>query len=162
MNTESQFGTGDVAANATRPQRLVSLDAFRGFIMVTLAAEGFGFLKTARKLGYWPEMDTDNLVGRVWNCLAFRASFTVCPVIKRIWTPAFTLHSGAWVLWMLALFYWVIDVRGVEAMDLPAGRRRYEFTRHLPDGNAPSRMDGEAIACLSRRINVCRSVWADD
>ncbi|RMG35487.1 MAG: DUF5009 domain-containing protein [Planctomycetota bacterium] len=51
--------------------------------------------------------------------LAVAASFTVCPVIKRIWTPAFTLYSGAWVLAMLALFYWLVDVRGSKWWTFP-------------------------------------------
>jgi predicted acyltransferase len=36
----------------------------------------------------------------------------ICPVVKRIWTPSWTLYSGGWVLVALAAFYWVIDVRG--------------------------------------------------
>jgi len=34
----------------------------------------------------------------------------VCPVVKRIWTPAWTLFSGGWCLLLLAAFYGVIDV----------------------------------------------------
>jgi heparan-alpha-glucosaminide N-acetyltransferase len=29
----------------------------------------------------------------------------ICPVVKRIWTPSWTLFSGGWVLWILAAFY---------------------------------------------------------
>ena len=36
----------------------------------------------------------------------------ICPVVKRIWTPSWTLVSGGWVCLLLAAFYWVIDVRG--------------------------------------------------
>lgn len=46
-------------------------------------------------------------------------SYTVCPVVKKIWTPAWTLYSGAWVLWILAALYWVIDVRGWKFWTLP-------------------------------------------
>ena len=49
--------------------------------------------------------------GAICMLAAVIASFTVCPIVKRIWSPSFTLFSGAWVLWMLALFYWLIDVR---------------------------------------------------
>ena len=36
----------------------------------------------------------------------------VCPVVKRIWTPSFTLFSGGWCFLFTAAFYWVMDVRG--------------------------------------------------
>jgi heparan-alpha-glucosaminide N-acetyltransferase len=42
----------------------------------------------------------------------------LCPVVKRIWTPGFTLWSGGWCFLFLAGFYFVIDVRG---------RRRWAF-----------------------------------
>src|SRR4029079_6668292 len=35
-----------------------------------------------------------------------------CPVVKRIWTPSFTLWSGGVCLVILAAAYYVIDVRG--------------------------------------------------
>lgn len=35
----------------------------------------------------------------------------ICPVVKRIWTPAWVLFSGGWCFWLLAFFYYVIDVR---------------------------------------------------
>ncbi|GAB3950154.1 DUF5009 domain-containing protein [Spirosoma harenae] len=36
----------------------------------------------------------------------------ICPVVKRIWTPAWVLFSGGWCFWLLAFFYGVIDVGG--------------------------------------------------
>jgi len=36
----------------------------------------------------------------------------ICPVVKRIWTPSFTLWSGGWCFLLLAAFYVVIDVLG--------------------------------------------------
>jgi predicted acyltransferase len=36
----------------------------------------------------------------------------ICPVVKRIWTPSFTLWSGGLCLLMLAGLYQAIDVRG--------------------------------------------------
>ena len=35
-----------------------------------------------------------------------------CPVVKKLWTPSFTLLAGGYSFLMLALFYWIIDVRG--------------------------------------------------
>ncbi len=34
----------------------------------------------------------------------------VCPVVKRIWTPSWTLFSGGWCLLLMAAFYLVVDV----------------------------------------------------
>ncbi len=36
----------------------------------------------------------------------------ICPVVKRIWTPSWTLYSGGWCLLLLAGFYVVLDVWG--------------------------------------------------
>ena len=43
-------------------------------------------------------------VGGVWS-LSF-------PIIKHIWTSTYVLWAGGWCLLLLALFYWLIDVRG--------------------------------------------------
>ncbi|MBI4624927.1 MAG: hypothetical protein HY736_17140 [Verrucomicrobia bacterium] len=40
------------------------------------------------------------------------AGYTVCPIVKRIWTPSWALFSGGLVVWFLAAFYWVIDIAG--------------------------------------------------
>lgn len=42
----------------------------------------------------------------------------ICPVVKRIWTPSWTLFSGGWCFLLLAGCYAVMDV---------AGRRRWAF-----------------------------------
>ena len=34
---------------------------------------------------------------------------TVCPIVKRIWTPSWVIASSAWTCWMLAAFYLVIE-----------------------------------------------------
>jgi len=36
----------------------------------------------------------------------------LCPVVKRIWTPSWTLFSGGWCFLILAAFRWTMDVRG--------------------------------------------------
>jgi predicted acyltransferase len=43
---------------------------------------------------------------------------TVCPIVKRIWTPAWVLVSGGLCFWLLAAFHWLVDVQGVEAWPL--------------------------------------------
>jgi heparan-alpha-glucosaminide N-acetyltransferase len=44
---------------------------------------------------------------------------SVCPIVKRIWTPSWAIASTAWACWMLAVFYWIIDVRGFKLWSLP-------------------------------------------
>ena len=43
----------------------------------------------------------------------------ICPVVKRIWTPAWVLFSGGWCFWLLAFFYYIIDVTGRRAWAFP-------------------------------------------
>ena len=42
-------------------------------------------------------------------CLSWRPW---CPVNKKIWTSTFVLASAAYSYFALALFYWIIDVKG--------------------------------------------------
>ena len=37
-------------------------------------------------------------------------ALNICPNVKRIWTPTWTLFSGGWCFILLTLFYWSIDV----------------------------------------------------
>ncbi|MGB6041878.1 MAG: DUF5009 domain-containing protein, partial [Pirellulales bacterium] len=43
----------------------------------------------------------------------------ICPIIKKIWTPSWTLYSGGLCLIILAWFYWTIDVLGFRKWTLP-------------------------------------------
>jgi len=43
-------------------------------------------------------------VGYLWGL--------VFPIIKIIWTSSYALYSGGLCLMLLALFYWVIDIKG--------------------------------------------------
>lgn len=43
----------------------------------------------------------------------------ICPIVKRIWTPSWVLFSGAYVIWMLALFYLLFDVLPLRWLALP-------------------------------------------
>lgn len=45
----------------------------------------------------------------------------VCPIIKTVWTPAWTLFSGGWCFLLLAAFYAVIDLRGWKSWAFPLG-----------------------------------------
>lgn len=44
---------------------------------------------------------------------------SICPIVKRIWTPAWVLFSGGWCFWMLAFFYGVIDMVGYRKWAFP-------------------------------------------
>ena len=43
----------------------------------------------------------------------------ICPLVKRIWTPTWTLFSGGWCLLLLAAFYGVIDAKGWQRWAFP-------------------------------------------
>jgi predicted acyltransferase len=43
----------------------------------------------------------------------------ICPVVKRIWTPSWTLHSGGWCFLFLAGFYAVIEILGFKRWAFP-------------------------------------------
>ena len=51
------------------------------------------------------------IIGYVWGF--------VFPIIKIIWTSSYALYSGGWCLMLLALFYWIIDVKGHRKWILP-------------------------------------------
>jgi heparan-alpha-glucosaminide N-acetyltransferase len=42
----------------------------------------------------------------------------ICPIVKKIWTPAWVLFSGGWCFLLMAGFYWLMDV---------AGKKRWAF-----------------------------------
>jgi predicted acyltransferase len=43
----------------------------------------------------------------------------ICPIVKRIWTPAWTLFSGGLCFLFLAAFCWVIEVKGYRKWAFP-------------------------------------------
>ena len=57
--------------------------------------------------------------GGICLILALLTGTTICPVIKKLWTPSWAFYSGAVVLWAFALFYWVIDIKGHKAWTFP-------------------------------------------
>ncbi len=54
-------------------------------------------------------------------CLAVGVALgdTVCPIIKRIWSPSWAVYSSGWTFFMLAAFYAVIDVLGFRRWAFP-------------------------------------------
>jgi heparan-alpha-glucosaminide N-acetyltransferase len=61
------------------------------------------------------------LIATVALCAAGLAlHFTgICPIVKRIWTPAWTLWSGGICFFFLAAFSWIIDVRSYRRWAFP-------------------------------------------
>jgi predicted acyltransferase len=43
----------------------------------------------------------------------------ICPIVKRIWTPSWTLFSGGVCFFFLAAFSWIIDVRSYRRWAFP-------------------------------------------
>jgi heparan-alpha-glucosaminide N-acetyltransferase len=59
------------------------------------------------------------LAGLVGYVLGLALNVSVCPIIKRIWTPSWVLFSAGWTCWMLAAFYGLIDVAGYRKWAFP-------------------------------------------
>lgn len=43
----------------------------------------------------------------------------VCPIVKRMWTPSWTLFSGGMCFLFLAAFSWIIDIKGYRKWSFP-------------------------------------------
>jgi heparan-alpha-glucosaminide N-acetyltransferase len=43
----------------------------------------------------------------------------ICPVVKRIWTPSWTLFSGGACFLLIAAFCWIIDIKGYRKWAFP-------------------------------------------
>lgn len=80
------------------------------------------WLRAVRPAGPLPPRKVLNrllLLGAAGAALGLGLHVTgICPVVKRIWTPAWVLFSGGLCCWLLAFFYYVLDV---------AGHRRWAF-----------------------------------
>lgn len=51
--------------------------------------------------------------------LGILAHHTVCPIVKRIWTPSWVLFSGGYTIWTLAAFFFVFDVLPLRKLAFP-------------------------------------------
>ncbi len=92
------------------------------------------------------------VAGALCLVLGLIAGTTICPIIKRIWTPSWTLFSGAWCIWLLAFLYGLVDLAGWRRWTYPflvvglnpitayflsianAAWMRKQWQTHLPDG----------------------------
>lgn len=60
------------------------------------------------------------LTGIGLAALALLLHFTgICPIVKRIWTPSWTLFSGGMCFFFLSAFAWIIDVKGYRRWAFP-------------------------------------------
>jgi predicted acyltransferase len=100
----------------------------------------------------------------------------ICPVVKRIWTPSFTIWSGGWCFLLLAAFYEVIDILGwrrwafplvvVGTNSIAAYCMEWLFMHFIADalkthlGERFFRMFGDAYFPLLLGIGVLAVVWA--
>ena len=57
--------------------------------------------------------------GSISFALGLIAGYTVCPIIKAIWTPSWVLVSSGFTLWFLAAFYWAADIKGWKQLMFP-------------------------------------------
>ena len=68
----------------------------------------------------WAKVGSFILTGGILIAIAWLAHETgLCPAVKRIWTPSWTLYSGGWCFFFLAAFYGLIDVAKVSSWSFP-------------------------------------------
>lgn len=70
-------------------------------------------------LAGWQKLLRLLLLGGICLGLGLLAHATICPAVKRIWTPSWALVSGGYVIGMLALFYVVFDLLPLRWLALP-------------------------------------------
>jgi heparan-alpha-glucosaminide N-acetyltransferase len=81
----------------------------------TLGTMILGLIAGGWLRGAAPRIPMKKLVtaGAVCIALGLALHFAgVCPIVKRIWTPSWTLFSGGLCFFFLAAFCWVIEVKG--------------------------------------------------
>lgn len=49
----------------------------------------------------------------------YEHSWSICPAVKRIWTPTWVVFSAGWTFWMLGFCYWLVDVMGFRRITKP-------------------------------------------
>lgn len=62
-----------------------------------------------------PEQKLFTLIKAGLACLAAGTALHfagICPIVKRIWTPSWTIFSAGWAFLILAAFYAIIDLKG--------------------------------------------------
>jgi heparan-alpha-glucosaminide N-acetyltransferase len=134
--------------------------------------------------GQWLRNDrteTQKLASLVWAgfiCLGVGTALHfagVCPVVKRIWTPSWTIFSAGWTFLLLAGFYAVVDLKGYRRWAFPLvviGMNSIAIycMAHLIDGfilksfqtifgQDVFKLFGEAYAPLFSGLALTTSLW---
>jgi predicted acyltransferase len=55
----------------------------------------------------------------IWPMAIPKCDWHFAPIVKRVWTPGWAVFSSGWTFWMLAAFYWAIDIRQWRAWSWP-------------------------------------------
>lgn len=100
----------------------------------------------------------------------------ICPVVKRIWTPSWTLFSGGICFLFLAAFCWIIELKGykkwafplvvvgmnsIAAYVLADGFGRFVLnTLHIHLGHGVFQIFGTALEPLTTGIVILAIYWA--
>lgn len=78
--------------------------------IVTVMLGVFSGLIVKQKISDIMKMKLLTGIGIVMLVSAFALSF-IEPIIKQLWTSSMTLYAGGWSFLLIALFYWLIDVK---------------------------------------------------
>ncbi len=70
-------------------------------------------------IGPWKKLALMLILAVVCFSLGIAAHLTVCPIVKRIWTPSWVLFSGGYVIAMLSAFYLVFDILPLRILAFP-------------------------------------------
>lgn len=89
----------------------------------SLATMIFGLLTGGLLRGDRPQMEKVRALGGFGVAAVLLGTALhvagVCPLVKRIWTPTWTIYSTGWVLLILAAYYYVIDVKQIRGWIFP-------------------------------------------
>jgi predicted acyltransferase len=75
------------------------------------------FLRSPR--GGWAKVQGLAVSGALGIVAGSLLDGTVCPIVKRIWTPSWAVYSAGWACWALAVLYAVVDVLGYRRWAFP-------------------------------------------
>ncbi len=78
-----------------------------------------GQLLISRRHTRWRKLSILIVSAAICLGLGILADLTVCPIVKRIWTPSWVLFSGGYVIGMLALFYLLFDIAPLKRLAFP-------------------------------------------
>lgn len=73
----------------------------------------------SNSIGPWKKLLFMVILAAVCFSLGIAAHLTVCPIVKRIWTPSWVLFSGGYVIAMLSAFYLVFDILPLRMLAFP-------------------------------------------